>query len=138
MRTLGFSLPPAFWLRLGFSFLLLLAAGCATVERPKPLTGADVVALAREGKTPQQIIGELKRTDTVLPLQASDFIKLHEAGVPPEVLDYMQRAQIDEIRWRDRYSQMYWYGPYGPLYRGFGPCPWPGPMRPYRGGAWGC
>ena len=132
MRTLGFSLP------LGFSILLLLAAGCATVERPKPLTGADVVALAREGKTPQQIIEELKRTDTVLPLQASDFIKLHEAGVQPEVLDYLQRAQIDEIRWRDRYSQMYWYGP--GFYRGFGPCPWPPSsfMRPYRGGPWGC
>src|SRR3989304_9374358 len=99
MRTLGFSLP------LGFSILLRLAAGRARVHRPKPLTGADVVALAREGKTPQQIIEELKRTDTVLPLQASDFIKLHEAGVQPEVLDYLQRAQIDEIRWRDRYSQ---------------------------------
>ncbi|MEK6245211.1 MAG: hypothetical protein AABM33_12030 [Pseudomonadota bacterium] len=123
---------------LGFWVLLLALAGCATVERPKPLTGADVVSLAKTGKTAPEIIAELKRTDTVLPLQASDFLKLHEAGVPAEVLDYLQRAQIDEIRWRDRHSQMYWYGPgFGPHF-GWGPCPWPGRMRPYRGGPWGC
>jgi hypothetical protein len=76
---------------------------------------------------------------TVLPLQASDFVKLHEAGVPPEVLDYLQSAQINDIRWRDRYSQMYWYGPgFGPRF-GCGPCPWPGAgLRSYRGGPWGC
>ena len=116
---------------------ILLLAGCASIEpRPQPLTGAEVVALAREGTSPRQIIEKLQRTDTVLPLQASDIVRLHEAGVPDEVLDYLQRAQIEGIRWRDRYSQMYW----SPLYRGFGPCPW-GPssfMRPYRGGPWGC
>jgi hypothetical protein len=120
---------------LGFSLLLLFAAGCATLDQAPPLTGADIVARAREGRTPQEIIEELKRTNTVLPLQASDFVRLHEAGVPDEVLDYLQRAQIEEIRWRDRFSYGYWYGP--GYYRGFGPCPFP-PLRPYRGGAWGC
>ena len=120
---------------LGFWLILLLAAGCATLERPVPLSGADVVNLAKSGKTAPQIIEELKRTDTVLPLQASDIVALHESGVPNEVLDYLQRAQIDEIRWRDRYSHGYWYGP--GYYRGFGPCPFP-PLRPYRGGPWGC
>ena len=131
MRTLGFSL------RLGFSFLLLLAAGCASVEpRPKPLTGAEIVFLAKNGKSAPQIIEELKRTDTVLPLQASDILALHESGVQKEVLDYLQRAQIEDIRWRDRHSQTYWYGP--GFYRGFGPCPWPGSPRSHRGGFWGC
>ena len=120
---------------LGFWLVLLFAAGCASFDRPKPLTGADIVSLAKSGKTPTEIIEELKRTDTVLPLQASDIVALHDSGVPNEVLDYLQRAQIDEIRWRDRYSQSYFYGP--GYYRGFGPCPFP-PLRPYRGGAWGC
>lgn len=123
---------------LGFSVILLIASGCASVEpRPQPLSGAEVVALAREGKTPQQIIEEIKRTDTVLPLQASDIVSLHEAGVPDEVLNYLQAAQINEIRWRDRNSQFFWYGP---MDRGFGPCPWPygGFRRPYVGGPWGC
>jgi len=120
---------------LGFSLILLLVAGCATLDRPAPLSGAEIVALAQQGRTAQQIIEELQRTGTVLPLQASDIVRLHEAGVPEEVLDYLQRAQIDEIRWRDRFSYGYWYGP--GFYRGFGPCPFP-PLRPYRGGPWGC
>lgn len=115
--------------------MLLLAAGCATVDHPKPLSGTDIVFLAKNGKTAPEIIEELKRTGTILPLQASDIVSLHESGVPKEVLDHLQRAQIDEIRWRDRYSQGYWYGP--GYYRGFGPCPFP-PLRPYRGGPWGC
>lgn len=128
MRTLGF---------LPLLALLLLFAGCAAVEpRPRPLGGAEIVALAKEGKSPQQIIEELKRTDTVLPLQASDIVALHEAGVPNEVLDHLQRAQLNDIRWRDRNSA-FWYGPMSP---GFGPCPWPyrGFRRPYLGGPWGC
>ena len=120
---------------LGFLLILLLAAGCATVDQPKPLSGADIVFLAQNGKTAPEIIEELRRTGTILPLQASDIVSLHESGVPKEVLDHLQRAQIDEIRWRDRYSQGYWYGP--GYYRGFGPCPFP-PLRPYRGGPWGC
>ena len=120
---------------LGFCLILLFAAGCATLEQAKPLSGPDIVFLAKSGKTAPEIIEELRRTGTVLPLQASDILALHDAGVPNEVLDYLQRAQIDEIRWRDRYSQNYWYGP--GYYRGFGPCPFP-PLRPYRGGPWGC
>jgi hypothetical protein len=116
--------------RLGFLLICTLLAGCATIDRPKPLTGADIVALAKEGKTPAQIIEELKRTDTVLALRASDYVALHEAGVPDEVLNYLQLAQIEDIRWRER--SLYWYGPgYGRYYR-WGPCPWP-----YRG-PWGC
>jgi ABC-type Fe3+-hydroxamate transport system substrate-binding protein len=115
--------------------MLLALAGCASLEPgPPPLSAADVIALAKEGKSPQQIIDELKRTATVLPLQASDIIALHEAGVPSPVLDYLQLAQIDEIRWRDRYSYYYWYGP---GYYRFGPCPW-GFRGTYRGGPWGC
>lgn len=120
---------------LGFWLIALLMAGCASLDGPKPLTGADIVVLAQSGKTAPEIIEELKRTGTVLLLQASDIVNLHDSGVPNEVLDHLQRAQIDEIRWRDRYSQSYWYGP--GYYRGFGPCPFP-PLRPYRGGPWGC
>jgi hypothetical protein len=117
--------------RLAVLLSVVLTAGCASVERPTPLAGADIVMLARNGKTPPEIIEELKRTDTVLPLQASDYVRLHEAGVPDQVLDYLQLVQIDDIRWRERYS----------IYQGYCPFPCTGPYgiaRPYRAGRWGC
>ena len=115
---------------------MLFLVGCATLEHPKPLTSDEVIGLAKSGKNAPQIIEELKRTATVIPLTASEIVRMNSAGVPTEVLDYLQRTQIEEIRWRDRYSQMYW----SPLYRGFGPCPWPPSSvpRPYRSGPWGC
>jgi hypothetical protein len=122
---------------LGFCLILMTLGGCATLERAQPLTSADVVALAQSGKSSKEIIHELWRTDTVLPLQTADIIKLHEAGVPADVLDYLQRAQIEEMRWRDR--------PYWGWYQGaFGPCPWGypsgfmGPGLRQRRGFWGC
>ena len=112
----------------------LLAASCATLEpRPNPLTADDVIARAKNGVSAKEIIDELRRTDTVIPLSTAEIVRLHEAGVPDEVLDYLQYAQIQEIRWRDRFSG-YWYGP--GFYRGFGPCPWPG--RRFHGRPWGC
>ena len=120
MRTLGF-------------WLLLSLAGCAALEpHPNPLTADDVIARTRNGASSKEIINELFHTNTVIPVTAAEIVRLHEAGVTNEVLDYMQYAQIQEIRWRD---QSYWYG-YG-FYRGFGPCPFP-PRRGYRGGPWGC
>ncbi len=123
--------------KLAVLLSVLLLAACASIDpRPRPLSSVELIAFASSGANAKQIIEELKRTDTILPLSASEILRLHDAGVPDEVLDYLQRAQIEEIRWRDRYSQMYWYGP---LYRGFGPCPWPyGFRRPYTGGPWGC
>ena len=120
---------------LGFLLIALALAGCATLEKnAHPLTADDVIARARSGVDPKVVIDELFRTDTVIPLSAAEIVRLHEAGVPDEVLDYMQYAQLQEIRWRD---QNYWYG-YGPgFYRGWGPCPFP-PSRFRRGGPWSC
>ncbi len=114
---------------LGFSLFLLLFAGCATVSAPPPLTAADVVTLSKEGRSPNEIIAELRRTSTVIPLRASDYVALHEAGVQKDVLDYLQYVQIEDMRSRDR--SLYMYGPgWGYGYGGFGPCR-------YRG-RWGC
>ena len=114
---------------------VLLLASCATLEKhPDPLTTDDVIARAKSGADAKAIIAELFRTDTVIPLSAAEIVRLHEAGVPDEVLDYMQHALIQEIRARDRFANSFWYGP--GFYPGFGPCPWP--SRRYRGGPWGC
>ena len=78
------------------------------------------------------MIDEIFRTDTLIALNAAETVRLHDAGVPDEVLDYLQTRQLEELRWRDR-SFNYWYGP--GFYRGFGPCPFP-PRRGFRGGPW--
>ena len=116
---------------------VLLLASCATLEKhPNPLTAEDVIARAKSGVAAKAIIEELFRTDTVIPLNAAEVVRMHEAGVPDEVLDYMQHALIEEIRARDRFANSYWW--YGPgFYPGFGPCPWP-PSRRHRGAPWGC
>jgi hypothetical protein len=117
--------------KLALLLSVALIAGCASMDRPKPLAGADIVMLAQSGKSAPEIIEELKRTDTVLPLQASDYVRLHESGVPDAVLDYLQMAQINDIRQRERYS----------IYQGYGPFPCTGPYgiaRPYRSGPWAC
>ena len=112
----------------------LVLAGCATAEpRPQPLAPQQIVILAREGKSAHEIIQELERTRTVLLLSASEIVRLHEAGVPREVLDHLQRVQLEEISWRSRFSHMY-----EPFY----PCPWlpryPYPFRSLGGWPWGC
>ena len=118
-------------LALATAFLL---ASCVTIDGPKPLSGADIVELSKSGRNAGEIIAEIQRTNTVLALNASDIVALHGAGVANEVLDYLQRVQMDELRWRDRY----WYGyggyGYGGFYRGWGPCPFPTP----RGSPWPC
>ena len=120
---------------LGFCLLLLTLAGCATLEKhPNPLTADDLVARAKSGVSAKAIIDEIFYTDTLIALNAAETVRLHDAGVPDEVLDYLQQRQLEELRWRDR-SFNYWNGP--GFYRGFGPCPFP-PTRRYRGGPWGC
>jgi hypothetical protein len=102
---------------LAFSALLLLT-GCATLDAPPPLSGAEIVELARAGKTGPEIIAELQRTATVLPLAASDIVSLHDAGVPDEVLDYLQRVQIDALLWQERNNNM-WFGYGGGAFGGW-------------------
>src|SRR4029077_9880440 len=121
--------------RLGFCLLLLMLAGCSTLEKhPNPLTPDDLIARAKSGATAKAMIDEIFYTDTLIALNAAETVRLHDAGVPDEVLDYLQQRQLEELRWRDR-SFNYWYGP--GFYRGVGPCPF-GPPRRFRGGPWGC
>ena len=120
---------------LGFWVILLFVAGCTTLEpHPHPLSADDVIARAKNGVSSKAIIDEMFRTNTVIPVSAAEIVRLHQAGVPNEVLDYLQYAQLQEIRWRDQSN--YWYGP--GFYRGFGYGPCMFPPRRSRGGTWGC
>jgi len=107
------------WLIMVLAAALL--AGCAVFEpRPASLTREDVVRLARAGEPAPGIIRKLEESETVLLLSASDILRLHKEGVPQEVLDYLQRAQIEAIRRRDALDRAFAW-PYATSFH----CPWP-------------
>jgi hypothetical protein len=118
---------------------LALVSGCATTPAVPPLTAADIVQMAKQGQSADQIIERLRNTRTLLRLQASDYVTLHQEGVPPKVLNYLQQVQIEDMRWRDRQLYGGWYGGGVGIGMGFYDCPWPyGPgfRRPYARGFW--
>ncbi len=65
----------------------------------------------RRESPPKRSSGSCRRPRAVYPLTASQIVKLHEQGVPEAVLDYMQNAYADNIRWEARmqYEGRYWW-----------------------------
>jgi hypothetical protein len=123
------------------AFAALLASGCAILEpRPAPLTRSELIMLAKTGAPAQTIIAELERTRTVLSLSASDIVQLHEAGVPREVLDYLQRAQIAQVRREERFDLIWAHPGYhvGGAARCLGPASTFHPLHGYRAWYWPC
>jgi hypothetical protein len=100
-------------------FFTLGLAGCATfADRPPPPSPEDVVALARSGAPAQEIIRRMRESGAVYPLPASELARLRERGVPDEVIDYMHRSYIDEVRREEAFRQSFFYGPMFPPYYG--------------------
>jgi hypothetical protein len=91
---------------------LALLAGCAGIQRRPPPTLDQVVEMSQAGKPAEEIIRELQETRAVYPLTGSQIARLHDQGVPDAVLDYLQNAYADSIRWdaRLRYeSSFLWH-----------------------------
>ena len=84
--------------------------------------------MTKSGTSAQEIIDRLKSTGTVIFLSASDIVRLHREGVAPEVLDWLQRAQIEEVARTERFRS-----PYSPYYGGPYFCPG---IRTYPYGPW--
>jgi len=79
-----------------------LLAGCAGMQRRPPPTLEQVVEMSQAGKPAEAIIRELQDTRAVYPLTGSQIARLHEQGVPDAVLDYLQNAYTESIRWDAR------------------------------------
>ena len=92
---------------------LMATSGCAGLQRRPPATLEQIVEMSRSGMAPEAIIAELRETRTVHALSGTRIAKLHEDGVPEPVLDYLQQAYIDHVRWqeRSRLDDRYWHGP---------------------------
>ena len=90
---------------------LSLLGGCAGLQRRPPPSIDQIVEMANAGKPAEEIVRELQETRAVYPLTASQIVRLHEQGVPDGVLDYMQNAYAESIRWdaRMQYEGSYWW-----------------------------
>jgi hypothetical protein len=90
---------------------LSLLCGCAGLQRRPPPSIDQIVEMAKAGKPAEEIVRELQDTRAVYPLTASQIVRLHEQGVPDAVLDYMQNAYAESIRWdaRMQYEGSYWW-----------------------------
>jgi phage baseplate assembly protein W len=88
-----------------------LLAGCAGMQRRPPPTLAQVVEMSQAGKPAEEIIRELQDTRAVYPLTGSQIARLHDQGVPDTVLDYLQNAYAESIRWdaRLRYDNSFFW-----------------------------
>lgn len=90
-------------------FALALLGACSTTEfKTTPAynkyTPEDVLAMAKNGEPPNQIIAKLGRANSFYPLKPHDLIRLHEMGMPTEVLDYMQESYVWKVRRQERFQ----------------------------------
>ena len=84
------------------AFFLGVLSGCAGPQRPPPPAIEQIVTMAQAGTPAEEIVRELQKSHAVYPLTASQIVRLHEQGVPDAVLDYMQNAYAENIRWNAR------------------------------------
>jgi len=99
---------------------LLALSGCATLGKslPLPPTTAEILQMAKDGRSADEIIGRMKESRAVYRLPASELAKLREQGMPDAVIDHMQRTYIEAERYeeyrraRDFYWGYAWPAPY--------------------------
>jgi hypothetical protein len=100
---------------LTLALVCLLAAmflgGCSGMPRRPPPSLDQIVEMSKSGKAAEEIIQELRETRAVYRLSGSQIARLHEQGVPDPVLDYMQDAYMDRVRWESRtmYDSPFWW-----------------------------
>src|SRR4051812_39764243 len=114
------------------SFTLLLAACADLPQRPPPPSVAEVVQMSKDMPA-EQIVQRMRESGAVYRLSASQLARLHEQGVPDQVIDHMQATLLDEMRREAAMDMM------DPWPRGWGPGFSPGFGWPYRNrlGPWG-
>ncbi len=86
---------------LGLTVVVLSA--CAGVGPQPPLPIAEVVTLSRSGNPPAAVVERMRAARTTYAPRGSDFGKLADLGVPPDVLDAIQSRFVGEVEMLTRY-----------------------------------
>jgi hypothetical protein len=98
-----------------------------TGKELRAFTVDEIVAMVKAGDRPDVIIARLEAGGASYPLPASELVRLGNAGVPNEVLDYLQATYLRDVRREERWlaSHPWWGGhpgfgwrPYLYYYRG--------------------
>lgn len=89
------------------SALLLALGACASIP---PVTVDEALAMTKSGSSPDRIIDAMKASRAHYNLSASDIVRLHEAGLPTAVLDYMQQTQLEAVAESERQRE-WMFGP---------------------------
>ena len=78
----------------------LWLVGCTTLGAGKvqPVTVSEVVEMSKAGLSAEIMIQKMRDSGTIYRLSASELVRLHEEGVPDEVLNYMQQTYLTAVR----------------------------------------
>jgi hypothetical protein len=90
----------------GLIFLVACFAGFSAwsaLALTQPLAIVDAVAMSRSGTPPEDVIRRIRDSKTTYALRGSDFGKLKAAGVPDQVLDYLQQSFVNDVDLLTRY-----------------------------------
>jgi hypothetical protein len=107
---------------LFLSLLLLSSCVYQQVQPIEPLTEEDIIRMSKEGTPPEKIIERIRDSHTIYIMDTTDVLRLHELGVPNEVVDYMLNTRIRALERQAHYPYSYSYGPYWhpyPVHFGF-------------------
>lgn len=80
-----------------------LLCACAGVGPQPPLPVSEVVNLSKAGAPPDSVVSRLRAARTTYAPRGSDFGKLADLGVKPEVLDAIQQSFVEDVELLTRY-----------------------------------
>ena len=77
--------------------------GACSILSPRPVTPISEVVNWSKGGPPEQAISRIRSSRTTYALRGSDFGKLADFGVPPQVLDHLQQSFYNDVDLLTRY-----------------------------------
>ena len=88
--------------------------GASTVHKPNGDFTEEIIQLSKTGSAPEEIIREIRDSQTIYRMDSDDVIELHKAGVNKDVIDYMMETEkkAAERRYRYHYDPYYYGSPH--------------------------